>query len=218
LAVVRLASSRNALVLGAVGAAILLVVLALTIATGDTVPSEDGVLFVAALAMGGLGTVIAYRQPENPIGWLMVGVMAVSLTQIVAQLYSVLDYRQHGGRLPLGTVAVYWDDAYSLLTLLAGIPIVLLFPDGRLSRGWRSSCGATRPSPWSSSRPSSGARSRCSPPRIRRSTFAATRMRRTPPCSTTAGSRRRSSSAAERRSSLTRSSAGAGREATSGPS
>jgi hypothetical protein len=124
-------------VLAAVAASIFLTVLALTIATRDTVPSEDGTLFVAALVMGGLGTVIAYRLPGNPTGWLMLGVMALSLTQIVAQLYSVLDYRQHGGRLPLGTAAVYWDDAYSLLTLLTGIPVILLFPDGRLTRRWK---------------------------------------------------------------------------------
>jgi hypothetical protein len=39
--------------------------------------------------------------------------------------------------LPFGRAALFWDGGYSLLTLLIGMPAIVLFPDGRLSTRWR---------------------------------------------------------------------------------
>ena len=79
-------------------------------------------------AFGGVGFLVVQRQPGNPVGWILLAVPALALTQTVAQLYSVLDYRLHDGSLRLGATAVYWDGAYTLLSLLFGLPLVLLFP------------------------------------------------------------------------------------------
>jgi hypothetical protein len=109
----------------------------LTIVTRDPWPVDDGLTLVLLLLFGAVGFVIARRQPRNPVGWLLLAVAAVALIQVNAALYSVLDYRQHHGDLRFGAAAVYWSAGYAILPLLIGLPAVLLFPDGRLSRRWR---------------------------------------------------------------------------------
>jgi hypothetical protein len=92
---------------------------------------------VAAIVALAVGTVVALRQPRNPIGWLLLGWAALVPVAGIAVLYSVLDYRVHGGALPLGRAAVLLQGVEFGVAVLAGL-IVLLFPDGRLpSRRWR---------------------------------------------------------------------------------
>jgi hypothetical protein len=62
------------------------------------------------------------------------GLLALSSA---ASVYSVLDYRQHGGSLPLGQAAVLLGPSWAPAILLFGLSVVL-FPDGELPRGrWR---------------------------------------------------------------------------------
>ncbi len=92
---------------------------------------------VAAVVALAVGTVVASRQPRNPIGWLLLGWAALVPVAGVAVLYSVLDYRVRGGALPLGRAAVLLQGIEFGVAVLAGL-IVLLFPGGRLpSRRWR---------------------------------------------------------------------------------
>jgi hypothetical protein len=92
---------------------------------------------VAAVVALAVGTVVALRQPRNPIGWLLLGWAALVPVAGIAVLYSVLDYRVHDGTLPLGRAAVLLQGVEFGVAVLAGL-IVLLFPDGRLpSRRWR---------------------------------------------------------------------------------
>jgi hypothetical protein len=116
--------------------------IALTVATRDPWPTNDGFFLAVILVSAAVGMVVARREPGNPIGWILLGAVPLALTQRVAQLYSVLDYRQHGGALPLGAAAVYWDGAFSLFALLVVLPIVLLFPDGGISIRWRRALAA----------------------------------------------------------------------------
>jgi two-component system, NarL family, sensor kinase len=51
-------------------------------------------------------------------------------------LYAVLDYRGHHGRLPLGEVAVIGTDSIRVPLVLCFALVILLFPDGRLTRRW----------------------------------------------------------------------------------
>ena len=112
-------------------------VVPLTIVTRDPWPVDDGLTPALLLLFGAIGFVVARGQPRNPVGWLLLAVAAVALIQVNAALYSVLDYRQHHGDLPFGAAAVYWSEGYSILPLLIGLPAIVLFPDGQLSRRWR---------------------------------------------------------------------------------
>src|SRR5260370_6438486 len=63
---------------------------------------------------------------------LEVGVLLV----LARGLYAVLDYRLHDGRLPLGETAVFIKDVMGQTVLLLFPLIILLFPDGRVTRPW----------------------------------------------------------------------------------
>jgi hypothetical protein len=84
------------------------------------------------------GVVVARRQPGNPIGWILIGLGLLGAFYADASRYAVFDYHFHHGHLPLGPAAVTVADAlwetgqFYLLPL-----IILLFPDGRLTRRWR---------------------------------------------------------------------------------
>ena len=114
------------------------VAVTLTAVTHDPWPTDDGLGLVLLSAFAAVGVVIARRQPRNAVGWLLIGVGLVAMFQDDVKLYLILDYRLHHGNLPLGSAAVYWAGAYSLLPILFGLPAILLFPDGRTSsRRWR---------------------------------------------------------------------------------
>ena len=89
------------------------------------------------LTFGGVGVVVARRQPRNPVGWLLIGFVLLVGLSVDAGYYTLLRYRLGHSGLPLGPVAVLltplWTAAVTLVPL-----IILLFPDGALgSRRWR---------------------------------------------------------------------------------
>jgi len=90
------------------------------------------------VAFGGVGIVVARRQPRNPLGWIMLGCLIVLALGGIAGFYAVLDYRLGHHGLPLAAVAVVLGNSVSLLALLAIPLIIVLFPDGRLPGArWR---------------------------------------------------------------------------------
>jgi small basic protein len=89
------------------------------------------------LAFGGVGVVVARRQPRNPVGWLLIAFVLLAGLSVDSGYYALLRYRLGHGGLPLGPVAVLltpgWIYGAAVLPL-----VILLFPDGRLtSRRWR---------------------------------------------------------------------------------
>jgi hypothetical protein len=110
----------------------------LTMASRDLHQSADGTTAIVALALAVVGMVVARRQPRNPVGWLLLGSgLAVMLTTD-AELYVVLDYQVHGGTLPFGRAAAFWENCLWPLSFLIGTPALILFPDGELpGRLWR---------------------------------------------------------------------------------
>lgn len=122
-------------------AALLVVLLAvdvtLSAVTRDPWPTNDGLIFVLMVAYAGVGYVIARTQPRNPIGWIFLALALTALIDYVARLYLVLDYREHGGRLPLGAAVAFWRGSWSIFPFLLAFPAIVLFPDGSLSRRWR---------------------------------------------------------------------------------
>jgi hypothetical protein len=89
------------------------------------------------LSFGLVGVVVAWHQPRNPMGWVLLGVTFFFILDVLASEYAYLDYRLHGGRLPLGWLGVLLAPSWAPAIVLAGLSL-LLFPDGRLpSPRWR---------------------------------------------------------------------------------
>lgn len=85
---------------------------------------------IAVIAFTCVGGLIAYRRPTHPMGWIILAVSGLLLLSAVGGGYAVLDYRHHGGGLPLGWLALLvqpsWLPAFAVLVLA-----MILFPDGR---------------------------------------------------------------------------------------
>ena len=141
----RLCSPATATVIGALsvltlGGEMVMAVLVPSAAASWSVGGEDVVADVGAFLFGlsfiAVGTIVARRQPRNPMGWLLLAVATSIDLGTFAPSYAYLDYGRHHGALPFGPLAVLlsgtWIFAFALLPLA-----ILLFPDGRLGRRWR---------------------------------------------------------------------------------
>ena len=133
---VRLASPAMAIALGGVVLALLAVTVPLGAMDHSSVSSGGGGLILAPV-FGVLGFVVAWRRPDNRLGWLLLGAVGFLVLSGAAGSYAVLDYRLRHGSLPLGWVAVLLQPGWAPAIALFGLS-VLLFPDGRLpGRRWR---------------------------------------------------------------------------------
>jgi hypothetical protein len=89
------------------------------------------------LSFSVVGVIAAWHQPRNPMGWVMLGVTFFFILDDLAGSYAILDYRLHGGQLPLGWLAVLLAPSWAPAVVLAGLSL-LLFPDGRIpSSRWK---------------------------------------------------------------------------------
>lgn len=94
-------------------------------------------IFVLILAFALVAFVLAWRQPRNSIGWILLWVGLLFILSGEGGLYDWLDYRLHNGSLPLGLVAVLFSILWVPQVLILPL-LVLLFPNGRLpSSRWR---------------------------------------------------------------------------------
>ena len=101
--------------------------------------SSAGVALILMLwVIAAVGLVVAWHQPRNAIGWLMLAAPVFLLLVFASQGYVRQVYRPGHHALPvLGPVALVF--AQQFFAFLVVFPlIVLLFPDGRLpSARWR---------------------------------------------------------------------------------
>jgi hypothetical protein len=91
-----------------------------------------------AVTSSAVGTIIASRRPENPIGWILCVIGLLWASNSFFGYYAIRALIAHAGSLPAGEAAA-WISAwivYPAFGLLAYL--FLLFPDGRpLSLRWR---------------------------------------------------------------------------------
>lgn len=95
------------------------------------------ILILSSLSFASVGSLIARRQPRNPIGWLF-SITGLGLAFVpFAEEYAVRTFAIDPGSLPLGEWIGYADSWLTPIAL-GGIPLVfLLFPSGRpRSRAW----------------------------------------------------------------------------------
>ena len=123
--------------LGAAGLALIALSVPLTILTRDPQASRNGLGPAFALVCVLLGALIASRQARNPEGWILLSLALCLIALIDAGLYAVLDYHLHHGLLPLGEPAVFLKDTLGEMLIFVLALIIVLFPDGRLTRRWK---------------------------------------------------------------------------------
>ena len=89
------------------------------------------------LSFATVGVIVAWHQPRNPMGWVLLGVTFFFFLDDLAATYAYLDYRLHHGQLPLGWLGVLLSPSWAPAIVLAGLSL-LLFPDGRIpSSRWK---------------------------------------------------------------------------------
>ncbi|HEY5050298.1 MAG TPA: hypothetical protein VII50_05315, partial [Acidothermaceae bacterium] len=125
------------------GGALLLTLIAVSAplerAAHQSSTANDVAGLVAFVAFGGVGVVVAVRQPRNVMGWILLGIPVCLVLNTDMSAYAAIDYRVSPGRLPLGPLAVQLQPSWAPGVVLLGLAI-LLFPDATLpSLWWRRS-------------------------------------------------------------------------------
>jgi len=99
----------------------------------------DATLGIALLTFPPIGALVASRRPDNPIGWIILGVGLLFSLAGFANQYGIYALLTEPGSLPAG-VTMAWLGSWLFLAplILTGTLLFLLFPNGRLlSRRWR---------------------------------------------------------------------------------
>jgi hypothetical protein len=131
---VRLATPTTAAALFVVVLALLVPALPLYRATNHVSTAGDLSSFVVVLPFALVGVVVARRQPRNAVGWILLATALFFIVQADASMYTVLDYRLHGGRLLFGPLAVLVQPSWAP-AIVCMVLALLLFPDARLPLG-----------------------------------------------------------------------------------
>ncbi|MDP9208119.1 MAG: hypothetical protein M3O65_06400, partial [Actinomycetota bacterium] len=120
---------------GMLAGTVLLVAVMVPLAAGREEAFDTVLYATLPLVLAVVGTLIASRQPGNPIGWLLCGLALWGATAELAEAYGYVAAERG---LP-GGVAGEWLISWSwIVDVAAWVVVVLLFPDGRLlGRRWR---------------------------------------------------------------------------------
>ncbi len=80
--------------------------------------AADVLPVLVAIPFAGVSVLVAYRQPRNPIGWILLLLALVVTVGGVAGFYSLLAYRVEGHALPLSRLAVALAPGWIALIVL----------------------------------------------------------------------------------------------------
>jgi len=133
----QLASPTTAVMLEVLGWALIFAYVPLAYLTHGFGTSNDGLTLLLAVTFLVPGVVVARHQPGNAVGWILLGVGTLAVFYPFVDVYATFDYHFHHGRLPFGSAAALVAASSWAPEALALPLIILLFPDGRLSRSWR---------------------------------------------------------------------------------
>jgi|SRR5579862_199508 len=132
-----LATAQTALVLGAATVVLFAAAPPLAVFAHAVSFSSLFIGLVLGVPFAIVGTLLARRLPQNPVGWLLLASAFSGALASDAGLYALLRYRDGHGALPLGPLAVFLAPEWIPLIVLLPVPIAL-FPAGRMpSRRWR---------------------------------------------------------------------------------
>jgi hypothetical protein len=136
---VRLATPATATVLGVLVVTLMVLAIALSrVAAAANVSSGGNLSTIFVIVPFALvGVVVAHRQPRNAVGWILLAAGLFFVLDGDASMYTVLDYRVHGGHLFFGPIAVLLQPSWAP-AIVCMVLALLLFPDARLPLGrWR---------------------------------------------------------------------------------
>jgi hypothetical protein len=133
---VRRRSGVMAVLLGALALALTVLYVPLAWPARDL--SDGWIVLLSFLGFALPGVLVARRQQRNPIGWILIGLGILGIFYVDASRYAVFDYHFHHGGLAFGPAAVIVAQSLWGTAQLYVLPLViLLFPDGRLTRRWQ---------------------------------------------------------------------------------
>jgi hypothetical protein len=123
--------------LGVLGVVLLAAAVPPALIAGDLSAGSVVSEALVVLSFGGVGLVVARRQPRNAVGWILLASAVLLAASNAAGSYAALIYHFGHGGLPLGPVAALLDLLWAPAIVLIALAI-LLFPDGTLpSPRWR---------------------------------------------------------------------------------
>ena len=136
----RLASPRNAALLGGLVLVLTGALPVVGVLLHTTTASLTAAVSIVAviLAVAAVGLVVAWHQPGNSIGWLLLAASAWLPLTIVASGYAVYVYHiGHRGIPGLAPLALFVSQQFTFVIVVFPL-VTLLFPEGRLpSARWR---------------------------------------------------------------------------------
>ncbi len=137
----RLALSLGALAVAATCGALTLVFLrpsTLSEVVGVEAPGRAAIDYLGFLLFPVVGTVVAWKRPENAVGWMLLAYAVIGGLVSLNYEYAIRGVLLEPGSLPAAGLAA-WVDVWLWLVQLSLIPLVFLhFPTGRLpSPAWR---------------------------------------------------------------------------------
>lgn len=106
--------------------------------SGD-VPVVQNLLILGVITIATVGTLVASRQPENPIGWLMSAMGGSMILTGFAEAYAIHALMVAPGSLPFGAQMAWINQALVAPAFLGlWVFVFVLFPNGQLlSPRWR---------------------------------------------------------------------------------
>jgi hypothetical protein len=121
------------------GLTLVLIACAIVLAVPNRYPFSDLYFIMTEISAALVGGLIAPRQPQNPVGWFIIGhVLCFALGEFGRQ-YAIYGVLTNPGSLPLAEAMAslaYWAWFPGIILMIGFLP--LYFPDGRLvSPRWR---------------------------------------------------------------------------------
>jgi hypothetical protein len=130
-----MSGSRLAVLLGAVAALLIAASVPLSALAHQLTFGGVGQA-VLMIPFAAVGTLVASRQPRNPIGWLLLAIAITATGGADCGFYAVRAYHVDHHSLPLSRLAVFFTQGWVSMLVLLPLPI-LFFPDAKISRFWR---------------------------------------------------------------------------------